>query len=148
MARQDHLPKRDRRRASPMSTCAGHPRTMFFNGFAHTNKLTATAPRVPIRIDVLAVSRATGGTGRPCGRSFLGCRAPSAARDSLSGAGRALLTLGGREAGAAVRAIGPRTFDPFADGGFGQVHVARDSAHRLAVVEHQPDDAGFELVSE
>jgi hypothetical protein len=68
-------------------------------------------------------------------RLFLGCRAPSAARDSLPQPSE-LLALSGREAPAAVRAIGTRAFDPFADSGLRQVHVARDGANRLALVEH------------
>jgi hypothetical protein len=33
MAHEDHLPNRDRRGVTNIK-CVGHPRTMFFNGFA------------------------------------------------------------------------------------------------------------------
>jgi len=58
------------------------------------------------------------------------------------------LALGGRQTGPAVRAIGAGALHPLASGRLGQVQVARDGADGLAFVEHQPDDAGLEFVSE
>jgi len=46
------------------------------------------------------------------------------------------------------KANGARPLDPLADRRFRQIHVARDGADGLALVEHKADDAGFELVSE
>ena len=50
--------------------------------------------------------------------------------------------------GLALGAIGPRVLDPLAQRRLGQIEVAGDGADRLAFIEHQPDGAGLELVSE
>src|SRR5260221_4740628 len=47
-----------------------------------------------------------------------------------------------------MRAVGAGTLDPLAHGGLGEIHVARDGADGLALVEHQADDAGFEVIGE
>jgi hypothetical protein len=61
---------------------------------------------------------------------------------------RHLLALSGRQPGPAVGAVGPCTLHPLAHGRLRQVHVAGHGADALAVVEHQVDHAGFEVVSE
>ena len=62
---------------------------------------------------------------------------------------RQLLALrGGQGAGLARAAIGAGPLDPHAQGRLGEVQLAGHLAHALALVDHQPDGAGFELIRE
>ncbi len=79
-------------------------------------------------------------------RLFLGCRAPSATHDSLCGAALAL-ALGHRQTGAPLGAsASPRlTHSPGAPSRSDRRRGAA-APHGLALVQHQADGTGFELV--
>ena len=66
----------------------------------------------------------------------------------LSAEPRQLLALGGGKARLPLGAISAGAIHPLAQRRLGQIEIAVDAAHALALVEHQPDSLGFEVVIE
>ena len=92
--------------------------------------------------------RVTGSASRRRPRLFLGSPARAAAARfsfrSRASSSRSAVVSPVRP----VRAIGARALHPLAQRRLGQIEIAGDGADALALVEHQPDRLGFEVVIE